>query len=608
MDSLLKKLADTAGHIRFVITRRLRELYGRLAFSRTTRMDYAVVAAARGRKLPTFRQFRQLPRTFSSTDRFIIRAGAVMMVAGALLLCYNLWFRNSTLLPAPGGELVEGVVGAPLYLNPLFAQGNDADRDLTSLIFSGLLKYDTNLDLEPDLAQSYTVSDDQKIYTFKLRTDVRWHDGQPFTASDVVFTYQSILDENYKSPLLRSFAGVTVSKEDDATVVFALTEPYAAFPHLMTTGILPQHLWYEVPAVTARLNVLNQKPIGTGPYKFKSYVRESNGSVRSYTLEKNKAYYGHVPYIDRIVFRFYPDYLTALDALQNKNVMSIGYLPRDLTGKVSGKKRIALHQIPLAQYTAVFFNADRNDALKDKTVRQALAYATDEAGIIDQVLHGNGAVATGPILPGFPGYSEQKSYEYNPEKAAKMLLDAGWKLDGEVLKKGSVPLAITLTIVDQGEYPAVAEAIRQSWRQIGAQVTIDTVSRAQIEKDRIIPRNYQALLYGAVIGADPDPYPFWHSSQRIHPGVNLTSYGNRKADELIEQARQTNDEQKRTDLYTAFQGIIAEDVPAVFIYSPLYAYPVSSGVQGIGARRVALPSDRLIGIDQWYINTTRVYQ
>ncbi len=608
MDSVTKKIGEYVSRIRYTVTRRLREFYGRLAFSRTKRMDFAVVAAARGHRFPTLRQLRQIPRTLTRLDRIVLRASAGVIVVGLLLVGYNQWFRNATLLPAPGGEIVEGVVGAPLYINPLFAQGNDVDRDLTSLVFSGLLKYDTNLELVPDLAESFSVSEDQKTYTFTLRKDVHWHDGEPFTASDVVFTYQSILDENYKSPLLRSFAGVTISKSDDTTVIFGLSEPYAAFPHLMTTGILPQHLWYEVPAVTARLNVLNQKPVGTGPFKFKSYVRESNGSVRSYTFEKNKNYYGHVPFIDRVMFRFYPDYLTALDALQNKNVTSIGYLPRDLAEKVAGKKRIALHQIPLAQYTAIFFNGDRNEALKDKTVRQALAYATDESAITDQVLHGNGAVVTGPILPGFPGYSEQKKYDYNPQKAAQMLLDSGWKLDGEVLKKGSTPLEITLTIVDQGEYPAVAEAIRQSWRQIGAKVTIETVSKTQIEKDKIIPRDYQALLYGAVIGADPDPYPFWHSSQRIHPGVNLTSYGNRKADELLEQARQTNDEQKRSDLYTAFQGIIAEEVPAIFIYSPLYAYPVSSSVQGIGVERVALPSDRLIGIDQWYIHTTRVYQ
>lgn len=605
MDHLFHKLAERVGSFAYVAVHKAKSFFSKLRHGKQKRLDYKLVGLAHNRRLPSIRQLRHIGRVLSSGELRIIKGALLVSLACLLVIGYNNLFRNIITLPAAGGEFTEGIVGAPLYVNPLFAQTNDVDLDISRLVFSGLLSYDEELELIPDLAESYSVSDDQKRYTFNLRRDVRWHDGKPFSATDVIFTFKSILDENYRSPLYRTFATVQVAQVDDYTVEFILTEPYAAFLHLMTTGIIPQHVWYDIPPVTAKLSNFNQKPIGTGPYKFARLVKEPTGMIRTYTLERNDSYYQTVPYIKRLTFKFFPDYRTAVDALINRSVDSLGFLPKDQYEKVAGKKRIALHDVPLSQLNGVFFNGDRADVLRDKTVRQALAYATDKQAIIEQAVRGFGVPATGPILPGFLGYAETKSYDYNPQKGAQILLDAGWKLDGETLVKGSTPLRFTLTVVDQGEFPRVAELLRQQWRQIGVAVDIDLVSRVQIEKDRIIPRNYQALLYGEVIGYDPDPYPYWHSSQRVHPGVNLTSYANRRTDELLEKARQTSDFDDRADAYVAFQGIIAEDVPALFLYSPTYIYPASTDLKGIHIERVASPSDRFIGIEQWYIKTIK---
>jgi len=573
------------------------------------KFDKKIISSLSKKKLPQWRQFKQLPKILTKNEFLIIKISAAIILIIAISLFYIDYYQKLTTLPKAGGEFSEALIGSPLYINPILAQSHiDADQDLSTLIFSGLLKYDKNLELVPDLAEKYEISEDQKTYTFYLKDNAKWHDGQKLTASDVVFTILSIQNPDFKSPLFRSFEGVKVEKVDDYTVKFTLSEPYAAFLNVLTVGILPQHLWYDIPPLSAKLAVYNQKPIGSGPYKFKSLIKEKSGVIKAYTLEKNKNYYAQEPYIDKIVFKFYPDYDTAINALNNKEVQNLSYLPKEYLEKNKNKREINLYNINLSQYTAIFFNQKNNEFLKDKDIREALSYAIDKNKIIEDVLQNQGQIIDGPILPGFLGYNTDiKKYEYNPEKAVELLANNGWALTDEIFHKKDQELKITLTTVDQAVNVKTANLIKEFWNNIGVNVELQIVSKDDIENQVINPRNYQALLYGEIIGYDPDLFPFWHSSQRDYPGVNLANYVNRKADQLLEEARLTNDPKIRDGKYREFQDLMIDDLPAIFLFNPTYTYPVTTKIKGIELKRIAQPFDRFIDIENWYIKTKKKF-
>jgi len=569
-------------------------------------LDKKIVGSLGPGKLPSWKQFKRLPNTLTKIESLILRSFLVLMFICLIYLFYNVYYKNLQVLPKNGGEFAEGLIGSPLYINPILAY-NDVDLDLSQIIFSGLLKYNDNLELVPDLAEKYEISQDQKIYTFYLKKNIKWHDDKELTASDVVFTFQSIQNPEFKSPLHRSFQGVTVEKLDDYAIKFTLQQPYADFLNLLTTGIIPQHIWYDIPAINAKLAIYNQKPIGSGPYKFKSLIKERSGLIRAYTLEKNKNYYERLPYINKIVFKFYPDYETATSALINKEVQNLNFLPRDYLKKIN-KRQYNLYNFPLVQYSALFFNPKNNELLKDKKIKEALAYAIDKNKIIEDVLLSQGQIIDGPILPNFPGYNPDiKKYSYAPQTSLEILTNNGWTIEGELLKKKDQELKVTLTTVEQTENIKVANLIKEFWTSIGVNVELQIVAKEKIENDVITPRNYQILLYGEIIGYDPDLFPFWHSSQKDAPGLNLAGYVNRNTDQLLEEARQTNDLKIRGAKYTEFQNILIDDLPAIFLYSPVYTYPTSKKIKGINLQEMAMPSDRFINIENWFIKTKRKF-
>jgi peptide/nickel transport system substrate-binding protein len=467
------------------------------------------------------------------------------------------------------------------------------------------MKYDEQLLPVPDLAEKYEISEDQKVYTVYLKHDIKWHDGKDLTASDVIYTIISIQNPDYKSPLYRSFNGIIIDKVDDYTIKFTLTQPYASFLNLLTTGIIPQHIWYDTAASTAKLAIYNQKPIGSGPFKFKNLVKEKNGQINSFSLEKNQTYYGKTPYINNIYFKFYPDYESAIEGLTNKEIRNLNFLPKEYLKKI-GKRDLNLYSIDLSQYTALFFNSKNNEHLKNIKIRQALAYAIDKNKIVEDILQNQGQIIDGPILKNFIGYSPDiTKYEYNPKKALEILTADGWTVDKELLKKKDADLKIILTTVDQVEYVKVANLIKDFWSSIGINVELQILAKEKIETDTLIPRNYQILLYGEVLGYDPDLFAFWHSSQREAPGLNLANYANRGVDQLLEEARQINDNTIRDAKYKELQKLLIDDLPGIFLYSPNYIYPINKKIKGLTVQKIALPSDRFINIENWYIKTKK---
>jgi len=407
---------------------------------------------------------------------------------------------------------------------------------------------------------------------------------------------------------------VSIESPDDKTVVFTLGEPFAPFLSMLTIGILPEHLWQDILPENAGRADLDLKPVGTGPFKFKSFSRDKKGAIITYTLVKNEQYHGERPRLATVTFRNYPDFASAHEALAARKVDGISYLPLEMREEAAKQHDLRFYTLRLPQYTAIFFNQKKDDALRSKNVRQALAYAIDRPAALRSSIGSNGVVVHAPILSGFIGFhADIKKYDLDAAKTAELLDGEGWKIDEtDGLRKKSIvgadkkavmtPLEITLTTADAKENIEVAQSVKNDWERIGAKVELEIVPTSRVQKDVVRTRDYEALLFGEIVGADPDPYPFWHSSQ-AETGLNLAMFSNRRADELLEKARAASKPDERAGYYREFQDILADEEPAIMLYSPAYTYALNRRVKGVEPGTIFEPSDRFDGIAKWYIDT-----
>lgn len=607
LSSLGKKLSNS-------FSRRKRKLK---KIEKQHHLDKNLVSDLNRSKFPTLKQIKHLPKVLDKKEKRRAQVLSVIIFICLIILLGKAYMFFTVAMPKSGGQYVEGLIGSPRFINPILAQTNDVDLDLSKMIFSGLLKRDQNRQLAPDLAERYEISEDQLIYTFYLRKDVRWHDDTPFKTDDIIFTVASIQDPDFKSPLSRSFRGITAEKIDDYTVKFILPEPYAPFLGLLTFGILPEHLWYSVPPVNADLAELNKRPVGTGPWKFDLFKKDRHGAIKSYTFVNNPDYYGDKPYLKKIIFKFYGDFISAVDALKSKDVDGIAYLPKEYKQELKKYKNINYHNLDQPQYTAIFFNQRENELLKADYIRQVLALATDKERIIREAFDLTGKVIDGPTLPGIETNPDIKKYKYDPQAAVDLLDKNEWQMtstttvDGityQVRKKNNWDLEIILTTVDQPENVKTAEIIKETWDQIGIRTILNIVDKSKILQEVIKPRQYEVLLFGENLGSDPDPFPFWHSSQNEYPGLNLAIFTDKTVDKLLEDARKTNDWEERKEKYLKFQEIVAEQLPAIFLYNPTYTYPQNKKLQGFNLFGIADPADRFANLPEWYVKTRRVWK
>lgn len=606
---------------------RTRSMFRRLTQGQTRRSsaslreqsgwDKRLVHSLTSARLPTWRQIRHLPEVLSSNDSFRLRVGAACLVLGLALLGTRFYFSNTEIGPKVGGELTEAVVGTPRNLNPILSVSNDVDNDLTRLVFSRLFTTDGAGRVVPDLVENYSISDNQKTYTFTIRDNARWHDGEPLTIDDVVFTLALIQDPAWKSPLQALMKEVKFEKTDERTVALKLVEPYSQFLSRLNFGILPRHVWKDVSPQDSVMAEASLKPIGSGPFKFSEMRRDKRGFVLSYAVERNADYYKEAPYIEKLNFHFYSDYASALDALRKRQVQSLSFVPRDMRADLSGLSHVLPVSLELPQATAVFFNPRGNDSLKDKEVRLALTMAIDKIRILFDVLGGDGHPLDRPAIAGMSATSTSPIL-FRIDEAGALLDKLGWKVDSkDGLRKKDIDgdpktdprtLAVTLTTVDQPENLNVASIIRNGWSALGIEVTVNAVSASEIHRTVIKPRAYEALLYGQLMGTDPDLYPFWHSSQIQDPGLNLAMFSNREADAALESARRTSDPAARQAAYSKFISVLAAEVPAAFLYSPSYTYPMPVELRGFSGTRVTNPSDRFATVISWYLETARVWK
>lgn len=478
------------------------------------------------------------------------------------------------------------------------------------LVYNGLLKYDSQGKVVPDLAESYDISDDKTTYTFHLKKNVSWHDGEPFNAEDVIFTTNVISDPSYRSALRSNWQGIETNLMDDYTITFTIKTPYVGFLNNLTFGILPKHIWESVSPDKFYLTELNLEPIGTGPFKYQSFQKDSKGNILSYKLVANPSYFAAKPYISKITFNFYIDDNSVLEAYNKKEIMGIGGLSSQKLDNLKGQNSTQVYKFNMPRYFSVFFNQTKSVALAHDEVREAIALATDRKEIIDNVLHSNANEVFSPILDGMIGYSTDiPRKEFNLEKANQTLEEKGWQKNSEgIREKDGAQLEITLVTTDWEELTETAEILKTQWGEIGMKVTVNSFSISDIQQNYIRPREYDALLFGQVLGADPDPFSFWHSTNKKDPGLNLSLFGNSDTDKLIDDGRIEFDTEKRNSYYIDFQKKLEEENPAIFLYSPSYIYPVNKKLKGIDIKNLVSPSRRFSEVEKWYVKTKREWK
>jgi len=538
-----------------------------------------------------------------------LRWQAVIALLGIVLLAallrYASYSFTTVTVPDRGGIYVEGIAGNPQYINPLLSQYNQVDETLVSLIFNGLARFDEQGNVVPDLAEGWLVSDDGLTYDFRLKPGLTWHDGPPVTAADVLYTIQAMQADDFPGPpwlstLWRSVQVEAPEGPDGLWVRFKLTQLLPSFLDYTTIGLLPAHIWKDVPAGQLRDSQYNSRPVGTGPFEL-----EHISATRA-DLIANPRYPGKSPYLAGLSFRFYPDHESLLTAYDRNEIDGISWIwPTEI--EAAGQRAdLDVFSAPLAGYTLIYLNQDNPNTpfFKETEVRQALLYALDRQGLIDRVMKGQGLVAHTPILPGTWAYnSNAPQYPYDPEAAAALLDTAGWvDSDGDGVRDRD---GVKLAFIILGDDQALLDELSAMWGVIGVQAIPQTVTLPGLTADFLAPRTYDAAVVHWELSGDPDPYPLWHSTQ-IEDGQNYGGWNDRRADEAIERARATNDLAKRRDEYLLWQDLFGEEVPALLLYHPIYSFGVRDKIHNVSVGPMNEPGDRFRSIADWYIVTRNV--
>ncbi len=510
-----------------------------------------------------------------------------------------------SLQPTPGGVYSEGIIGSFTNANPLYATGV-ADTAISRLVFSGLFKYDQNNQLVGDLANSFQIDPTETRYVVNLRHNVKWHDGTPFTADDVVFTYQTIQNIASQSSLFSSWQGIHVSKADSYTVVFNLPSPLSAFRYNLTNGIVPKHLLAKVRPGQLRSAAFNTSPIGTGPFRWKFVEVTGTTSTdrrQAITLAADGHYFLGRPKLDGFILRTFYDDKLLIKAFEDKQLNAIGgldALPQSLVKAADVKTYLT----PMTSAVMAFFNNSR-DALADQNVRRALVSGVDRQQLV-RILTYPGNLVDEPLLRGQLGYDPTfAELPFNIDTANHLLDQAGWPRDasGQRAKNGQ-PLSFEIASQNSQNYTVLAEYLQKSWAQLGAKVSVRFYDSQDMQSAIIPNHNYDVLLYGISIGADPDVFAYWDSSQASVSSqghLNLSEYKSTAADQALGAARTRSDPALRTLKYRPFLSAWRDQAPALALYQPQYLYITRGPLFGSG--RVALNSDadRFYNVANWMV-------
>lgn len=562
---------------------------------------------------------------------FILSIGVAFIAMVVLVGKVNSAFMTE--VPASGGTITEGIIGTPTLVNPVLAL-SDADKDLTSIVYSGLMRKTPEGTFIPDLAESYTVSEDGMTYTFILRKNAKFQNGIAVTADDIIFTIDKIKDPLIKSPRKIGWDGVSVSKTNDTTIVFTLKQPYISFLDNTTTGILPMHIWKNVSAAEFGLSALNIKAIGSGPYQIESISKNDEGVPEKYSLKRFNDFTLGQPHIKYINIVSYSNEKDLIKALISKSIDQASGLSPENDSQIKDAG-YTIHTARLPRIFGVFLNSTNNKLLSDTSVINAFDKALNRQELVDKILGGYGNIAHNPIPDSIVTNQQLDQYKNDSLEEAKNILDkAGWLMGPDGIRSRSATTTVTKTkkvgkktvtetvkvnngpttrlafSITTGDTPELKEAtilIKEQLEKLGAQIDIKIYEPGPLNQI-IRARNYEALFFGQIINHESDLFSFWHSSQKLDPGLNIAMYNNKNADAILEFAQKTLNRESRITKYDDFIKEFDKNIPALIIYSPKYLYATLPKTNNLKLNILTTPSDRFLSIYDWYAQTDHVWK
>jgi len=571
---------------------------GALEFSQAADQQIEKLLLRRFDRLLSVRRF-----VFLWTLLFVVLILATFFQSRALSPYYQ------SMQPVPGGIYTEGIVGTFTNANPLYAS-SAPDSAISRLVFAGLLKYDNDNNLVGNLAQDWTMGPAPTHYTVHLKKNLTWHDGKPLTSADVVFTYNTIKNIEAQSSLYNAWKDINLSAPDSHTINFDLPNPLASFPHSLINGIIPEHLLKNIPAASLRSSPFNSAPVGTGPFEWK-FVEvlgsPTTGRQQRITLAAFDKYAGGRPKLDGFNLITYGDEKLLIAAFKKKQVSAMSGLDA-IPDELKDDKGVQAHVTPLTSVVMAFFNNSRG-ALAGANVRKALVSGVDRQQLVSITGQPTGLVDS-PILQGQVGYNPdiiQRGYNY--DEANQLLDQAGYKRGDKNLRyKDGKILQFTLRSQDTRQYSLTSQYLQKQWEKLGIKIDLTYYSGDDLQGQVIATHDYDILVYGISIGADPDVFAYWDSSQASITSQgrsNLSEYKSTAADEALEAGRTRTDNAVREVKYKAFLTAWTTDAPALALYQPNYIYISRGPVYGYQRKADNGAADRFYNIENWMVRQKR---
>ncbi|MBP6855199.1 MAG: hypothetical protein KBD26_03445 [Candidatus Pacebacteria bacterium] len=569
---------------------------------------------ARGLRFPKKQELAAIPHYLTRKEWVVFVTILTALVITTFIILGKINSNFIIEVPASGGSITEGIVGTPRFVNPVLAL-SDTDDDLVSVVFSGLVRKMPDGSIVPDLAESYEISSDGLTYTFKLHEKLTFHDGEPLTADDVIFTIEKIQDPLLKSPRRVEWEGVEVEKIDDLTISFTLRQRFASFLDNATIGILPYHIWKDIPIEEWNFSEYNSKAIGSGPYLVKDIDKKSSGAPSSYTLKSFSKFTLGKPFVNRITFNFYVNEDDMIRAYKNRSVESMSAITPEKARELE-ESGARIETTTLPRIFGLFFNQNQSPVFLDKSVISAFNTVIDKDRIINEVLYNYGKTIDSPIpktLLDGTSFNTEETKMASIDEAVSILEKNGWSRgeDGIMIKKGksgNTRLEFSISTGDAPELKRSGEIIKENLEAIGADVELKIFEIGVLNQNVIRPRKYDVLLFGQIISTENDLFAFWHSSQRNDPGLNIALYTNTKADTYLEKAQGLLSSEDRLANYVKFEQVIKDDNAAVFIYSPDFIYVLPKKLKGLTVDHIVEPHDRLATVYKWYIESDAVWK
>ncbi len=551
-------------------------------------------------------------KSFGPTERMLFCFLAALMFLSSLRATWQLNNFFLSEVPAHGGTFTEGVVGSPRFINPLLAIG-DTDKSIGGLVYSGLLKHGENGEYAPDLAEYYSVSPDGLVYSVKIRDNAFFHDGKPVRSEDVKFTIEKALDPVLKSPRRGNWEGVAVQIIDEKNIKFVLKKPYSPFLENLTGGILPKHIWQDVTSEAFPFSKRNIEPVGSGPFRISRIKYNSSGVPIIITLKSFNKYVGGEPFIAQVEMRFFQNEEALVKAFESGDIDAVAGISPQTAEKLT-LKGLNISSYLMPRVFGAFLNQSQASVFLNPEVRLALNESVDKQKLVLEVLRGFGVPLKGPIPSPEGEWLNENGEDSDAriERAKKILLAKGWKQgsDGILEKKtksGLQTLKFSISTSEAPELKKTAGILALTWNKLGAKVDVKVFEPGDLNQNVIKPRKYDILLFGEVVGRDLDLYPFWHSSERLDPGLNVSLYANITADKLLEEIRTTTDRSVKAKKISLFRAEVEKDIPTIFTYAPKFIYAISPSIKDVRLENLSNQSDRFGNIENWYIETDKVW-